>query len=93
LVAGPRWAPDTKTDWPTDCRLNVTLTLTLNTTTPVFERTKIFHALDHADTVIGLAHFNSPKSVTRRTLEFLILCGVTMRTVHEVKDIRNKLIV
>jgi hypothetical protein len=20
LVAGPRWAPDTKTDWPTDCR-------------------------------------------------------------------------
>jgi hypothetical protein len=21
LVTGPRWAPDTKTDWPTDCRL------------------------------------------------------------------------
>jgi hypothetical protein len=21
LVAGPSWAPDTKTDWPTDCRL------------------------------------------------------------------------
>jgi hypothetical protein len=20
LVAGPRWVPDTKTDWPTDCR-------------------------------------------------------------------------
>jgi hypothetical protein len=20
LVAGPRWAPDTKTDWPTNCR-------------------------------------------------------------------------
>jgi hypothetical protein len=20
LVAGSRWAPDTKTDWPTDCR-------------------------------------------------------------------------
>jgi hypothetical protein len=20
LVAGPRWTPDTKTDWPTDCR-------------------------------------------------------------------------
>jgi hypothetical protein len=20
LVAGPKWAPDTKTDWPTDCR-------------------------------------------------------------------------
>jgi hypothetical protein len=20
LVVGPRWAPDTKTDWPTDCR-------------------------------------------------------------------------
>jgi hypothetical protein len=20
LVAGPRWAPDNKTDWPTDCR-------------------------------------------------------------------------
>jgi hypothetical protein len=20
LVTGPRWAPDTKTDWPTDCR-------------------------------------------------------------------------
>jgi hypothetical protein len=20
LVAGPRWFPDTKTDWPTDCR-------------------------------------------------------------------------
>jgi hypothetical protein len=20
MVAGPRWAPDTKTDWPTDCR-------------------------------------------------------------------------
>jgi hypothetical protein len=20
LVAGPRWAPDIKTDWPTDCR-------------------------------------------------------------------------
>jgi hypothetical protein len=20
LVAGPRWAPDTKTDWPTDCQ-------------------------------------------------------------------------
>jgi hypothetical protein len=20
LVAGPRWAPDSKTDWPTDCR-------------------------------------------------------------------------
>jgi hypothetical protein len=21
LVASPRWAPDTRTDWPTDCRL------------------------------------------------------------------------
>jgi hypothetical protein len=21
LVAGPGWDPDTKTDWPTDCRL------------------------------------------------------------------------
>jgi hypothetical protein len=20
LVAGPRWVPDTKADWPTDCR-------------------------------------------------------------------------
>jgi hypothetical protein len=20
LVAGPRWVPDTKTDWPTNCR-------------------------------------------------------------------------
>jgi hypothetical protein len=20
LVAGPRWTPDTKSDWPTDCR-------------------------------------------------------------------------
>jgi hypothetical protein len=20
LVAGPKWAPDIKTDWPTDCR-------------------------------------------------------------------------
>jgi hypothetical protein len=20
LVAGPRWVPDSKTDWPTDCR-------------------------------------------------------------------------
>jgi hypothetical protein len=20
LVAGPSWAPETKTDWPTDCR-------------------------------------------------------------------------
>jgi hypothetical protein len=20
MVAGPRWAPDTKTDWPTNCR-------------------------------------------------------------------------
>jgi hypothetical protein len=20
FVAGPRWAPDSKTDWPTDCR-------------------------------------------------------------------------
>jgi hypothetical protein len=20
LVAGPRWVPDIKTDWPTDCR-------------------------------------------------------------------------
>jgi hypothetical protein len=20
LVAGPRWVPDTKTDWPIDCR-------------------------------------------------------------------------
>jgi hypothetical protein len=20
LVAGPRWVPDTKTDWPTDCQ-------------------------------------------------------------------------
>jgi hypothetical protein len=20
LVTGPRWAPDTRTDWPTDCR-------------------------------------------------------------------------
>jgi hypothetical protein len=23
LVAGPRWAPDTKTDWPTDCRSQI----------------------------------------------------------------------
>jgi hypothetical protein len=29
LVAGPRWVPDTKTDWPTDVSHNVTLTLTL----------------------------------------------------------------
>jgi hypothetical protein len=20
LIAGPRWVPDTKIDWPTDCR-------------------------------------------------------------------------
>jgi hypothetical protein len=25
LVAGPRWGPDTKTDWPSDCH-NVTST-------------------------------------------------------------------
>jgi hypothetical protein len=23
LVKGPRWAPDTKTDWPTDCRSQI----------------------------------------------------------------------
>jgi hypothetical protein len=23
LVTGPRWAPDTKTDWPTDCQLQI----------------------------------------------------------------------
>jgi hypothetical protein len=23
LVAGPRWVPDTKTDWPTDCRSEI----------------------------------------------------------------------
>jgi hypothetical protein len=23
LVPGPRWAPDTKTDWPTDYRLQI----------------------------------------------------------------------
>jgi hypothetical protein len=28
LVAGPRWAPDTKTDWPTDVGRNITLTST-----------------------------------------------------------------
>jgi hypothetical protein len=27
LVAGPRWAPDAKTDWPTHVGRNVTLTL------------------------------------------------------------------
>jgi hypothetical protein len=32
LVPGTRWAPDTKTDWPTHCRRNVTLTLTLGIT-------------------------------------------------------------
>jgi hypothetical protein len=23
LVTGPRWAPDAKTDWPTDCRSQI----------------------------------------------------------------------
>jgi hypothetical protein len=23
LVKGPRWAPDTETDWPTDCRSQI----------------------------------------------------------------------
>jgi hypothetical protein len=26
LVAGPRWAPDTMTDWPSDFGRNVTMT-------------------------------------------------------------------
>jgi hypothetical protein len=28
LVTGPRWAPDTRTDWPTDCRRKLTSTST-----------------------------------------------------------------
>jgi hypothetical protein len=32
LVAGPRWAPDTRTDWPTDCRSKLTSTATSTST-------------------------------------------------------------
>jgi hypothetical protein len=27
LVVGPRWVPDTKTDWPTDCRSSLNFNL------------------------------------------------------------------
>jgi hypothetical protein len=29
LVVGPRWAPDTKTDWPTDCRSQINFNFTV----------------------------------------------------------------
>jgi hypothetical protein len=28
LVKGPKWAPDTKTDWPTDCRSQINFNFT-----------------------------------------------------------------
>jgi hypothetical protein len=32
LVKGPRWAPDTKTDWPTDCRSQINFNFNLSCT-------------------------------------------------------------
>jgi hypothetical protein len=30
LVAGPRWAPDNKTDWPIDCRSSINFNFNFN---------------------------------------------------------------
>jgi hypothetical protein len=30
LATGPRWAPDTKTDWPTDCRSQINFNFIFN---------------------------------------------------------------
>jgi hypothetical protein len=36
LVTGPRWAPDTKTDWPTDRRSQCNLKLNLHYCTSIY---------------------------------------------------------